>query len=56
LVLIVAFALLVLACAAGITYVVTQTTWLRSAPRGVQFTDDFELVELFRADDRATSY
>ena len=48
LVLIIALALLLLACAAGVTYVVTQTTWLRSAPRGVQFTDDFSLVELFR--------
>ena len=56
LVLIVVLALLLLACAAGITYVVTQTTWLRSAPRGVHFTDDFSLVELFRDDDPRTHY
>ena len=53
LVLIIVLALVLVGCAAAATYVATQTNWLRSSPRGVQFTDDFGLVELFRPEPEA---
>ena len=46
----------VAAAAAVAAAYVSVGTWLSAGPRGVQFTSDFELVELFRADGRATSY
>ncbi len=48
LVLIIVLALVLLACAAAAVYYVSTQTWLSTGPRGVQFTDDFDLVELFR--------
>ncbi|MBI3974903.1 MAG: hypothetical protein HY334_00755 [Armatimonadetes bacterium] len=47
----VALALGLLAAVAAGAYYVSVQTWLSSGPRGVQFTSDFELVELFRADE-----
>jgi len=56
LILIAAIGLILLACAAAATYVATQTTWLRSSDRGVQFTSNFDLVELLRHDDVRVHY
>ena len=53
--LIIVVALALLAAAATAAYVGVQT-WLSAGPRGVQFTNDFELVELFRDDDPRSFY
>lgn len=45
--------LMLLAAAAAAAYYVTTQTWLSAGPRGVQFSSDFELVELFRAEPGA---
>ncbi len=55
LILIIAIALALLAAVAAGAYVSFQT-WLSAGPRGVQFTNDFELVELFRDNDPRTVY
>lgn len=45
------------ACAPEPTPTPTPTpVWLSAGPRGVQFTSDFQLVELFRNDDPLTRY
>ncbi len=54
--LIIAISLALLAAAAAGAYYVSVQTWLSAGPRGVQFTNDFELVELFRDDDPRTVY
>ncbi|MCH8187022.1 MAG: hypothetical protein IH862_13090 [Chloroflexi bacterium] len=55
LILIIVVALALMAAVAAGAYVGVQT-WLSAGPRGVQFTNDFELVELFRDDDPRTHY
>jgi len=53
LVVLIAIGLALLAAAGSAAYYVSVNTWLSAGPRGVQFTNDFELVELFRAEPGA---
>jgi len=53
LIVVVAIGLALLAVAAAAAYYVSVRTWLSAGPRGVQFTNDFGLVELFRAEPQA---
>lgn len=46
----IAVGLALLAAAGAAAYYVSTNTWLSAGSRGVQFTNDFELVELFRAE------